>query len=79
MSFVLRAAAGQQDHWFATGRRFGAQKYTATGAVVPGIRFAVWAPYVQKVEVVFVLSAGTPTGYIADNGTGIDPTARLSR
>jgi 1,4-alpha-glucan branching enzyme len=74
-SFVLGAAASQQDYWFATGRRFGAQKYTAPGAANPGIRFAVWAPYAQKVEVVFAPGGANPNGYIADDGTGIDPTA----
>jgi 1,4-alpha-glucan branching enzyme len=62
----------QEDYWFATGRRFGAQKYLA------GIRFAVWAPHARKVEVVFApfdLAAGTPTGYISDDGTGVDPAA----
>ena len=34
-SFVLGAAASQQDYWFATGRRFGAQKYTAPGRRTP--------------------------------------------
>ncbi len=56
-SFVLAAAASQQDYWFATGRRFGAQKYTPPAAANPGIRFAVWAPYAQKVEVVFAPAA----------------------
>jgi 1,4-alpha-glucan branching enzyme len=76
-SFVLQAAGGGQDYWFATGRRFGAQKYTSPGTSKPGIRFAVWAPYAQNVEVVFApfTPAGVPTGYIADDGTGIDPAA----
>ena len=76
-SFVLGAAASQQDYWFATGRRFGAQKYTAPGAANPGIRFAVWAPYAQKVEVVFAPGGANPNGYIADDGTGIDPAAPI--
>jgi len=41
-SFAL-AENETQDYWFATGRRFGAQKYTQPSAK-PGIRFAVWAP-----------------------------------
>jgi 1,4-alpha-glucan branching enzyme len=35
----------------------------------------VWAPHAKKVEVVFApfdLAAGTPTGYMADDGTGVD-------
>ena len=77
-SFVLSAAGGRQDYWFATGRRFGAQKYTSPGAAKPGIRFSVWAPYAQSVEVVFApfpAAPATPVGYIADDGTGVDPTA----
>jgi 1,4-alpha-glucan branching enzyme len=65
-SFVLTADGAPQDYWFATGRRFGAQKYN------DGIRFAVWAPHAQKVEVVF---GKLPSGYISDDGTGIDPAA----
>jgi 1,4-alpha-glucan branching enzyme len=77
-SFVLGAAGGAQDYWFATGRRFGAQKYTPPGAAEPGIQFSVWAPYAQSVQVVFApfpAAPATPAGYIADDGTGIDPTA----
>ena len=71
-SFTLTASGMQQDYWFATGRRFGAQKYLA------GIRFAVWAPHARKVEVVFAPfdpATGTPTGYISDDGTGVNPAA----
>jgi len=79
-SFVLDADQTQQDYWFATGRRFGAQKYFAPGSAAPGVRFAVWAPHARNVEVVFApfdLSGSTPTGYIADDGTGIDPAAAV--
>jgi 1,4-alpha-glucan branching enzyme len=77
-SFILSAAGGRQDHWFATGRRFGAQKYTPPGAAKPGIRFSVWAPYANSIELVFApfpAAPATPSGYIADDGTGVDPTA----
>ncbi len=79
-SFVLSATAAAQDYWFATGRRLGAQKYTPPGAVKTGIRFAAWAPNAQSVEVVFApfaTGAGTPTGYIADDGTGVDSSAAV--
>jgi 1,4-alpha-glucan branching enzyme len=79
-TFVLGANQNQQDYWFVTGRRFGAQKYTTAGAAAPGGRFAVWAPYAQKVEVVFApfdSSTGTPSGYIADDGTGVDPASAV--
>ncbi len=77
-SFILAAGQTQQDYWFATGRRFGAQKYIPPAFPTPGIRFAAWAPHARNVEVVFApfsLANGTPTGYIADDGTGIDPAA----
>jgi 1,4-alpha-glucan branching enzyme len=79
-SFTLAAGATQQDYWFVSGRRFGAQKYFQPGSADPGIQFAVWAPHATKVEVVFApfdLTSGVPTGYIADDGTGIDPTAAV--
>ena len=79
-SFVLAADGGNQNYWFATGRRFGAQKYSPPGAANPGIRFAVWAPHAENVEVVFAPfppAPASPTGYIADDGTGIDPAASV--
>jgi 1,4-alpha-glucan branching enzyme len=79
-SFALAANDTQQDYWLATGRRFGAQKYFPAGSASPGICFAVWAPHATKVEVVFApfnLASGTPTGYISDDGTGLDSTAAV--
>ncbi|MGO9991373.1 MAG: alpha-amylase family glycosyl hydrolase [Steroidobacteraceae bacterium] len=79
-SFVLAPDETQQDYWFAIGRRLGAQKYVQAGSHATAIRFAVWAPHARNVEVVFApfdLTSGTPTGYIADDGTGIDPAAVL--
>jgi len=79
-SFTLAEGETQQDYWFATGRRFGAQKYFLPGSASPGIRFAVWAPHARNVEVVFapfVVTSGTPTGYIADDGMGVDPAAMV--
>jgi 1,4-alpha-glucan branching enzyme len=59
-----------ERYYFNYGRRLGANKHFAEGSPVPGLRFAVWAPDAQSVEVVF----GNPAhGYIADDGTGIDP------
>jgi len=77
-SFALAAGATQQDYWFVTARRFGAQMWLPQGSASPGVRFAVWAPHAKNVEVVFApfdLANGTPTGYIADDGTGVDPAA----
>lgn len=77
-SFVLVADALQQDYWFVTGRRFGAQKYVPPGSASAAVQFSVWAPHAQRVDVVFAPfdpGVGTPTGYIADDGSGIDTTA----
>ncbi|MEX5259339.1 alpha-amylase family glycosyl hydrolase [Kocuria sp. CPCC 205263] len=49
-------------------RYLGAQKYYQDGN--EGIRFAVWAPHAQSVDVVFGLR---DNGYIDDDGRGIDP------
>ena len=55
---------------FTYGRYLGANKHFAVASAAPGLRFAVWAPNAQSVEVVF----GNPaSGYIADDGSGIDP------
>ena len=60
-----------ERYYFTYGRRLGANKHFATGTSNPGLRFAVWAPNAQSVQVVF----GKPAnGYIANDGTGIDPT-----
>ena len=77
-SFTLAPGATQQHYWFVTGRRFGAQKWTPSGSSTTGLRFSVWAPHAQKVEVVFApfdLASGAPTGYISDDGTGVDLNA----
>jgi 1,4-alpha-glucan branching enzyme len=52
-------------------RRLGAQKLHPGPGGTPGLRFRLWAPSAQKVEVVF----GSPqSGYIHDDGRGIDET-----
>jgi 1,4-alpha-glucan branching enzyme len=79
-TFVLAEDQTEQDYWFVTGRRFGAQKYSLPGSANPGIRFAVWAPHAGNVELVFAPfdpTSGTPTGYIADDGTGVNQTAAV--
>lgn len=83
-TFVLRETTEpntpQEEKYYLTYcRRLGANKYYLPGESKLGIRFAVWAPNAKDVEVVF----GTKqTGYIADDGTGIDsnfPPIPLSR
>ena len=70
-SFELRTRSGkpqEQRYYLTNSRRLGAQKYY-TGTPQPGIRFTVWAPNAQNVEVVF---GQQNNGYIADDGAGID-------
>ena len=60
-----------ERYYFTYCRRLGANKYFDGRSATPGLRFAVWAPNAQQVDVVF----GDPTrGYIADDGTGVDTT-----
>jgi 1,4-alpha-glucan branching enzyme len=78
--FRLNGTSSQiERYYFTYGRRLGANKHFAAGSATPGLRFAVWAPNAQSVEVVF----GDPAnGYIANDNTGIDltqPVVPLSR
>ncbi len=71
-SFALRPENGtlrQERYYLNHSRYLGSQKYY-NGAPQPGIQFAVWAPNAENVEVVF----GGMSGYISDNGVGIDAT-----
>lgn len=62
-------ANAEQRYYLTHVRRLGARKVkTANGEF--GFRFAVWAPNAQAVEVVF---GDAKSGYIADDGTGINP------
>ena len=63
------AASRSQDFYLTYTRLLGARKYFADGATKPDLRFAVWAPNAETVEVVFGLPKN---GYIADDGDGID-------
>lgn len=70
-AFVLRDDPNQVERYYLThNRRLGAHKLWRPGQGQPGIRFSVWAPNARAAEVVFGTRA---TGYIADDGTGIDP------
>ena len=65
-------ASKEERYWFTYSRRLGAQKrYEGRAIRTPGARFSCWAPNARQVEVVFGLPG---RGYIADDGTGIDPT-----
>ncbi len=59
-----------ERYYFTCLRRLGANKHFTVGRSTPNLLFAVWAPNAKQVDVVF----GDPhTGYIADDGSGIDP------
>ena len=69
--FVLAAGGPQQeDFYFTYARRLGARKHFSNGSAPPGLRFSVWAPNAQAVDVVV---GRRDNGYIADDGDGIDP------
>jgi 1,4-alpha-glucan branching enzyme len=79
-SFALVALATEQHYWFAVGRRFARRSTSRPERRSRAFRFSEWAPHAKKVEVVFApfdLAAGTPTGYMADDGTGVDPASAV--
>ncbi len=66
----IGAAPQVERYYFTHCRRLGANKHFAAGSATPGLRFAAWAPNAKPpMQVVF----GDPSGYIANDGTGIDP------
>ncbi|XXX74571.1 alpha-amylase family glycosyl hydrolase [Sorangium sp. So ce134] len=77
-SFTLEKPSGgapQEERYYLTHcRRLGAQK-RFYGGVAPGIQFSVWAPNARRVELVFGKFGrhrDEQSGYIADDGSGID-------
>jgi 1,4-alpha-glucan branching enzyme len=73
--FVPAESGGTESYHLSFARRLGAQKIDRRGAEA-GLRFTVWAPHAEEVDVVF----GKPQhGYIADDGTGIDPARPVIR
>jgi 1,4-alpha-glucan branching enzyme len=69
----FRLSGGEMQverYYFTFGRRLGANKYFPSGGAIARLRFSVWAPNAQGVEVVF----GDPSrGYISDSAAGVDP------
>ena len=71
-TFKLRSPGTsiQEEKYYLTHqRRLGANKIFKSNQSEPGIQFAVWAPNAKKVEVLF---GKRESGYIADDGTGIN-------
>jgi 1,4-alpha-glucan branching enzyme len=59
-----------ERYYFTHCRRLGANKHFVAGSGTADLRFATWAPNAKPpVQVVF----GNPSGYIANDGSGIDP------
>ena len=69
--FQLVPGGGTQtERYFLTHcRRLGANKHTGPGGIT-SLVFAAWAPNSGAVDVVF---GRTSSGYIGDDGSGIDP------
>ena len=70
-TFTLQTSSEnlQTEKYYLTNCRYlGSQKYYHLNQNNPGLQFSVWAPNAQKVDLVF----GGASGYIADNGEGID-------
>ncbi|MGE5765126.1 MAG: alpha-amylase family glycosyl hydrolase [Mycobacterium leprae] len=60
----------EERYYLTWSRRLGAQKFYAADTASPDLTFAVWAPNARAVDVVF---GEQSRGYIADDGSGIDP------
>src|SRR5688572_25973925 len=67
-TFTLTSDRAEQRYYLTHVRRLGARALGTGGE--RGLGFSVWAPNAQAVEVVF---GNVASGYIADDGTGIDP------
>ncbi|WP_416676362.1 hypothetical protein [Egbenema bharatensis] len=72
-SFTLQSpnhSGPQQERYYLTHCRWlGAQKSYLPGQATPAVQFAVWAPHARSVEVVL---GNLQSGYIADDGCGMD-------
>jgi 1,4-alpha-glucan branching enzyme len=77
-NFTLLPDGDEQRYYLTHCRRLGAQKRFAGPGAAPTIEFSVWAPNATGVAVVagsFDRELGAAnSGYIADDGTGIDHT-----
>jgi len=68
-TFELQRDMAEQRYYLTHLRRLGARALRSPSGE-RGLGFAVWAPNAEAVDVVFGTIA---CGYIADDGTGIDP------
>lgn len=72
--FTLARADQTERYYLTHCRRLGANKLFVPGRDAPALRFAVWAPNAQKVELVRSRLAGennSEGGYIWNDGRGV--------
>ena len=75
-NFTLEAADQTERYYLTHCRRLGANKYFADAQAAPAIRFAVWAPNAQAVDLV----RGSPaSGYIYNDGRGVTASIPMTR
>lgn len=72
--FILRQDGQVERYWLTHGRRLGANKVFRDGAEEPAIRFAVWAPNAEGVDLV---TADPASGYISSDGRGVQRSFAL--
>jgi 1,4-alpha-glucan branching enzyme len=83
-TFLLQQDGQAQRYYFTHCRRLGANKLYIQGQNEPAIRFAVWAPNAQNVELVRgEVNGNRPDnlrgGYISNNGEGISAVIPMHR
>jgi 1,4-alpha-glucan branching enzyme len=73
LRFTLKPAGSARQvvsHHFSHQQWYGAHPRSSAGSATGELRFAVWAPNAADCRVIF----GGPSGYIADDGYGVDAT-----
>lgn len=76
-TFTLDSAGSVERYRLSPQRNLGANKYWREGDDTPGIRFSVWAPNAQNVEL--AVAADTGGGYIYPDGRGMAQTYAMAR
>lgn len=80
--FTLARADQTERYYLTHCRRLGANKLFVPGRDAPAVRFAVWAPNAQKVELVRSRLAGennSEGGYIWNGGRGVSAIVPMRR
>jgi len=74
--FLLSGIDQLERYWFTHVRRLGANKHIFSKATPAAVRFSVWAPNAQNVELV---TGDVKTGYIWPDGRGVDKSFAMTR